>query len=365
MEFFIPMQKREAKVFVRNLIDWYQENYRDLPWRRTKDPYKIWVSEIILQQTRVVQGMEYYKRFIETFPTVLDLANAEEDTVLRLWQGLGYYSRARNLHKASKQIAEEHEGVFPKEYKDIRALAGVGEYTAGAISAFAYNKAYPAVDGNVLRFLSRISASSIPIDTLKGKRFLSDIAMELLSFAPANQLNQALIEIGALICLPKNPHCSDCPVTNFCAVYNTPNIENYPVKEKKIAIRKRYLYFLVIRGEKKNRWLIQKRDDKDIWKGLYQFPLIDSPKMLKKEFLQEELYKLDNRWELTPKQKAAFSIKHRLSHQELLISFLEILPKEVNNISGEYIWIDESQLESFAFPVPILHYFKSKGINLT
>ncbi len=350
------MQIKSPSIFTKNLLEWYHENARDLPWRHTQNPYKIWISEIILQQTRVAQGMEYYERFISHFPTLESLALAPEDLVLKLWQGLGYYSRARNLHKAAQQIVKLHKGIFPSEYKDLRSLSGIGEYTAGAILSFAFQKPYPAVDGNVLRVLSRITACALPIDSIKGKKELTQVASSLLQWGNVANINQALIELGALLCLPKNPKCNLCPISFSCSVFETADISLYPIKEKKVKITKRHLYFFIIRSPK---WIIQKRDNKDIWRSLYQFPLLENKNALSQEEVLKEIRKIFSSFEIKVQTKNA--IKHKLSHQELYIHFLEGEIKNGEALPPQYIEIDSHQLDQFAFPVPILRYLESRA----
>jgi A/G-specific adenine glycosylase len=217
----------------KEITAWYKQNKRELPWRRTKDPYKIWISEIILQQTRVDQGLNYYLRFIERFPNVETLAKAEEDDVLKYWQGLGYYSRARNLHYSAKYIMKELNGKFPKTFTELKKMKGVGDYTAGAIASFAYNEQVPLVDGNVYRFLSRLYAEDTPIDTTRGKKIFLELAKELLARQEAQIFNQAIMEFGALQCKPANPACIECPIQSKCLAFAKNEVDSFPVKSKK------------------------------------------------------------------------------------------------------------------------------------
>lgn len=256
------------------LHSWFSLYRRDLPWRNTSDPYKIWLSEIILQQTRIDQGLGYYKRFVAEFPTIADLANAPEDKVLKLWQGLGYYSRARNLHTTAKYIAEKHRGVFPHEYKDILSLKGVGEYTAAAIASISFNLEYPTIDGNVYRVLSRFFGINNPIDTSSGKKTFANLAKELIKGTEPALHNQALMEFGALQCVPKNPDCSKCPLIEKCFAYANRKVNQLPVKQNKIKQRDRFFNYLVI--EDSEHLLIRKRTGNDIWRNLYEFPYIET-----------------------------------------------------------------------------------------
>lgn len=259
--------------FALALEQWYAEHGRDLPWRQTRDPYRIWISEIILQQTRVVQGLEYYNRFIERFPTVEALALAPLDEVMRHWEGLGYYSRARNLHTAAKQIMESG-GPFPCEYKSVLALKGVGEYTAAAICSFAFGLPHAVVDGNVYRVLSRYFGMSDAIDTTAGKRKFFQLANELLDHSAPALYNQAIMDFGALQCLPRSPLCRECPLHDGCVAYAEGKTECYPVKSKRTSIKDRFLtYFVLIDG---SQTYIRRRPEGDIWAGLYEPMLIET-----------------------------------------------------------------------------------------
>ena len=232
--------------FSQKIIFWYEHNKRDLPWRNTRDPYLIWLSEIILQQTRVDQGMSYYLKFVGEFPTVKQLAKADNEKVMKLWQGLGYYSRARNLHTTAKIILLEHKGVFPKEFETILALKGVGEYTAAAIASFAYNKPYAVVDGNVYRVLSRVFDISTPIDSTQGKKEFNHLAGELLDKNKPAIYNQAIMEFGAMQCKPINPYCAVCPLNTMCLAYSKKLVAELPVKSKKTKVRDRYFNYIVL-----------------------------------------------------------------------------------------------------------------------
>ena len=274
---------------------WYDKNQRDLPWRHTQDAYRIWLSEIILQQTRVVQGMEYYLRFIERYPTVADLAKAEEDEVLKMWQGLGYYSRARNLHKAAKQVT----GNFPTNYDELIKLKGVGPYTAAAIASFSSDECVAVVDGNVYRVLSRLFDIETPIDSTKGQKEFLALATELLPTKGAGRHNQAMMELGALCCTPASPQCTDCPVADHCMALANNTIEQRPVKAGKVKVRERYLQYIIY-IYKDNIWVHQ-RGEGDIWQGLWEFVLKERE---------------------TRTEGASFSMKHQLTHQTLYADFV-------------------------------------------
>ncbi len=267
-----------TKEIRKALAQWYERNKRILPWRETHDPYKIWISEIILQQTRVAQGYNYYLRFIERFPDVKTLAEAHEDEVLRLWQGLGYYSRARNLHAAAHQIMERYNGLFPHTPEDVSQLKGIGDYTTAAICSFAYNTPIAVVDGNVYRVLARLTACEIPIDTTIGKKHYAQLAQEVLDQQNAALHNQAMMELGALQCVPGTPDCAQCPLSTWCESASKDTATLLPIKEKKTKVRARYFHY--IRFIIGNTFYLQKRTAKDIWQHLYEYPLIETEEPL-------------------------------------------------------------------------------------
>jgi len=342
------------------IVNWYNENKRDLPWRNTKNPYKIWISEIILQQTRVEQGLNYYYKFIEAFPDVIQLANAEEDTVLKYWQGLGYYSRARNLHYSAKYIVNELKGEFPKNFKELKKLKGVGDYTAAAIASFAYNEKVPLVDGNVYRFLSRFYAEGTPIDSLSGKKIFFKLAENLLQTEQAIVFNQAIMEFGALQCKPK-PDCQSCPLNHQCMAFSKNEIDRFPVKSKKLTIKKRYFNYLLI--NLKDSIVLQKRNGNDIWQGLFELPLIESKtKLSLKELIVTEEWK-----ELIGNRKIDIkandeAITHQLTHQQLFVNFYEIKVHEnlyETILTGKnLIVVPRNEIEKYAVPKVIENYLK-------
>ena len=262
-------------AITKKLINWYLVNKRDLPWRATNNPYFIWLSEIILQQTQVAQGLPYYKAFTSKFPTVFDLANAEESQVLKLWQGLGYYSRARNLHASAKYIVNEFNGVFPDTYNEIIKLKGVGDYTASAIASICFNETTAVVDGNVYRALSRIYGISTPINTGKGFKEFKALAQELIDTKQPATFNQAIMEFGARQCKPKSPDCSICPFNTSCVALQKNKIEQLPVKLKALKVKKKNFNFMVILSADQ-KTILEKREGKGIWQNLYQFPLIET-----------------------------------------------------------------------------------------
>ena len=314
-------------MFSKILLDWFDEHRRDLPWRHTDDPYKIWVSEIILQQTRVVQGLSYYHNFIRNFPTVKALAEADESQVLKVWQGLGYYSRARNLHAAAQSVVRDHGGKFPSDYDGIRRLKGVGDYTAAAIASFAFNLPYPAVDGNVLRFTARYKGLFDNVATAATRKKVTEICQQWMPADHAGTFNQAMMEMGAIQCVPTNPDCSQCPFAATCYAAIHHCTDTLPVKEKTTKIKDRFFHHIIYL--KDNQSIIQKRTGNDIWKGLYEFPLVETPDS---QFdLIAYLKKKEVRTSGEP--QTAFQKDHLLSHQKIhftfhIINTLEFPPLE-------------------------------------
>ena len=306
--------------FSDTLISWYQRNKRDLPWRQTTNPYAIWLSEIILQQTQVAQGLAYYHRFLSAFPTVLQLAEASEDEVLKLWQGLGYYSRARNLHATAKVIVQKYDGRFPDTFSSILDLKGVGDYTAAAISSFAFNLPHAVVDGNVYRLLSRVFGIELPIDSAVGKKTFRKLADELLHPKQPALHNQAIMEFGSQFCKPVNPDCSSCIFFDRCLARQKGLVEILPVKEKKTKIRPRFFHYLVLM-DSKNRILLKKRQAGDIWQGLYEFYLLEKDKAgpLSNDALIQAIK--ENGARKPQLISVSETYKHVLSHQHLFVSF--------------------------------------------
>ena len=316
------------------LLNWYFENKRDFLWRRTKDPYKIWLSEIILQQTRTSQGLPYYKKFIKEYPTIKDLALSNELKVLKLWQGLGYYSRARNLHSTAKYILNKYDGKFPNSHKEILSLKGVGDYTASAIASICFDLPHAVVDGNVYRFLSRYFGITTPVGTINGFKKIKEKATSLIDKSQPGDFNQALIEFGALQCKPRKPNCDMCPFIQNCFALNYDKINMLPVKRKVNKIKNRHLNYLVM-IDKNKRVIIEKRQGVGIWQNMYQFPLLETNQKIKNinEFntqmisLKPKLDTKKEKWILWNKT----SIIHKLTHQKLYIFFwinqkTEILP---------------------------------------
>lgn len=340
--------------FKKEIVKWYQIHKRQLPWRDTKNPYYIWLSEIILQQTQVKQGLPYYLKFIETYPTVFDLANASEDHVLKLWQGLGYYSRARNLHYSAKYIADVLNGVFPNTYNEIIKLKGVGDYTASAIASIAFNEKTAVVDGNVYRVLSRFFGIKTPINSTEGIKEFKRLATTLIDGANPATYNQAIMEFGAKQCKPKNPDCSTCPLKTSCVALKEKRISQLPVKLKKTKLTVKYFNFLVIIDNHKNT-ILEKRIGKGIWQNLYQFPLLESKKSLADDefhLLNTETTILkDNTFDYWLYNEA--DVVHKLSHQHLHTKFWII---KVDELPKNAIKIDD--ITSYAVPILISDFIE-------
>lgn len=339
--------------FSKRLISWYLTNKRDLPWRKTTSPYNVWLSEIMLQQTRVVQGLPYYLKFIEAYPTVNDLANAPEEEVLKLWQGLGYYSRARNLHATAKMVSENMNGVFPDNYKKLLKLKGVGDYTASAIASISYNEPQAVVDGNVYRVLSRIFGISTPINKGEGQKEFRNLAQQLLDMEQPGTYNQAIMEFGARHCVPRNPKCESCIFKDSCIAFQNNTVGELPVKIKAKPIKKRYFNYLVILSEN-DQTVLKQRNGKGIWYKLYEFPLVETSEEIglstlealpefiaiseKLDILNISLYNED-------------VIIHKLSHQHLNTRFWIV---ETNNETDDAIPI--SHINNYAVPVLIENF---------
>ena len=333
-------------IFHSTLTNWYSVHKRDLPWRASKNPYNIWLSEIILQQTQIKQGQPYYEAFLEKYPTVQALANASETDVLKLWQGLGYYSRARNLHFTAKHITENLNAQFPKDYKSLLSLKGVGDYTASAIASICYEESVAVVDGNVYRVLARFFGIDTAINSTEGIKQFKLLAQSLLPPSNLGDYNQAIMEFGARQCKPQSPNCDICPLILSCKAYNTGSIKKLPVKLNKAKVVKKYFNFLVI-NSKNGQTILEQRTKKGIWQNLYQFPLIETPTAVsKKEFLShpELIKKIDTpHTELTLFNSS--DIIHKLSHRELHVKFWMLKTKK--SPKNAIAWSDIS-----SYPVP-------------
>ncbi|WP_281309619.1 A/G-specific adenine glycosylase [Flavobacterium flavigenum] len=344
--------------FHNTLINWYLQNKRDLPWRNTVNPYHIWLSEIMLQQTRVAQGMPYFFSFTKEFPTVFDLANADEEKVLKLWQGLGYYSRARNLHKTAQYIANDLKGVFPATYNDLLKLKGVGEYTAAAIASFSYNEAVPVVDGNVFRVLSRYFDIESDIALPVTKKEFTLLARELMPKENPAIFNQAIMEFGALQCVPKSPNCSVCVFNDSCLALQKKKVDTLPVKSKKLKITNRFFNYLVLEDVLGNT-LIQKRTTKGIWHNLYEFPLLETNEIVDFDFvsriIKEEIL---SSYTITVVEECSHAtVIHKLSHQHLHIQFWKV---KISDILSNGLNCNE--LKEFPFPIVIYNFIEKEEI---
>ncbi|MCR9172159.1 MAG: A/G-specific adenine glycosylase [bacterium] len=330
------------------ITEWYRQNKRELPWRSVSDPYTIWLSEIILQQTRVEQGRAYFQKFVDHYPTVIDLANASEQDVLNDWQGLGYYSRARNLHASAKYIRDELNGVFPQTYDEIIKLKGVGKYTAAAIASFAFNEPKAVVDGNVYRFLSRVFNMDTPIDSTKGQKDFQLLADSLISKENPADHNQAMMEIGAMVCTPTQPKCLFCPVSELCEAREKGTYLDLPVKSKKTKVSNRYFHYLIFNESGKT--IIEQRTEKGIWQKLYQFPLVETT---------------TKKWTEIPKNCVHVSdeIVHKLSHQHIHAKFYTIdgFPEKLED---RFVTISSEDIQDFPLPRIIDRYLEKHTFDL-
>ncbi len=338
--------------FVLQITDWYRQNARDLPWRRTKNAYFIWLSEVILQQTRVDQGMNYYLRFVDEFPTVTHLANADEEQVLKLWQGLGYYSRARNLHKTAKEVVERFNGEFPASHAELLSLKGIGPYTAAAIASFAFDLPHAVVDGNVYRVLSRYFGIDTPIDSTGGKKEFQLLADSLIPAAMPALFNQSVMEFGALYCTPANPNCESCIVRSSCPSGNG-LYRSRPVKGKKTAVRDRYFHYFHI--EENGTLLVRKRDFKDVWHNLYEFPMIETEGP---ELTEEQLAVFGLKTEQLIEQLSA---KHVLSHQRIHAAFYRVSKPKMDAFE-QFIKVDNEGLHKLPVHRLMSRYMEISGL---
>ena len=332
----------------KEIINWYKKNKRDLPWRNTSDPYFIWLSEIILQQTRVEQGLPYYHKFIAKYKTVKKLAEANDDDVMKLWQGLGYYNRASNMLKTAREIVEIYHSVFPKTYDELIKLTGIGPYTAAAVSSFAYNESRAVVDGNVSRVLSRIFAIDEPINSSKGKNLFEKIANEILDKKNPGINNQAIMELGALVCKPRQPLCDNCPVRLNCEAFKKNSVQDFPQKIKKNKPRNRFVNYFYI--EQNNTIYIIQRTEKQIWKGLFELPNFDTESSLNEfEIINQIDFKNMFQKSETFQIKKIFSIKHQLTHQTIYADFFKLSSsKKIKLINESYMLVDIGDINKYA-----------------
>lgn len=347
------MKEKQESLAKRNftvkLMRWNRDlNNRQMPWKGETDPYKIWLSEIILQQTRVEQGWDYYNRFIKTFPTIHKLAAAPDEKVMKLWEGLGYYTRCRNLLATARHISKELKGQFPDSYETIKALKGVGPYTAAAIASFAYNLPHAVVDGNVYRVLARVFGIHTATDSTLGKKYFTALADELLDKQEPGLYNQAIMDFGAMVCKPAAPLCNDCIFSKQCVAFLEDKIAALPVKEKKIKIKHRWFNYLVL--QYKDEWLVRQRTDKDVWQGLHEFALLETPKKVTANVI---LKQAEKKGLLQPGRYSSsdlITLKQTLSHQIIYASFIRIDCKQKNAETNGFAWIKEKALRRLAFP---------------
>lgn len=351
-----PTEPLSPACFAQKLIAWYQAHKRDLPWRATRDPYKIWLSEIILQQTRVTQGLPYYQRFIAAYPTVTDLAHASEEEVMRLWQGLGYYARARNMHACACTVATELGGEFPDNYEGLLQLRGIGKYTAAAIAAIAFQEPVPAVDGNVYRVLARIFGVDADIGSTQGMRVFADLARSLVPQQHADTYTQAIMEFGALHCTPAKPQCLSCPFKNHCVAFHTQRQHALPVKSKKPKVQQRYFYYFVLQHG--HTLYMRRRQARDIWAGLYDFYLVETPQPQDITKLDDPLAALLRRHQV-PIERVSPAYIHLLTHRRLHVHFVSVSMTDALAVEAASV-LARTSLKAFsiahthALPKPIL-----------
>lgn len=354
----MEQDKSQKAYFTKQLLHWHKtENNRSLPWKEEKDPYKIWLSEIILQQTRAEQGLPYYLNFTNTYPTLTDLANAEDEAVFRIWQGLGYYNRCKNMLATARHIVKELNATFPGTYEQLLALKGIGPYTASAIASFAFAQPHAVVDGNVYRVLARYFGIETPYDTTEGKKQFYGLAEELLDRADSAAYNQAIMDLGATICTPKNPKCDVCPLQKNCIAYQNGLIALLPVKSKKQTIKKRFFHYVLLHSND-HIW-VSKRTGKDIWENLHELLLIEKDQPADKNELADMLYhgyglKADN---------TAFegTLIQRLTHQLITFHFYSLqVKKQLQPAGKEGKWIAKSDIKKFGFPKSIVSFLEKK-----
>ena len=346
---------KNGLFFTKTLLQWNQlENDRTMPWKNEKDPYKIWLSEIILQQTRVDQGMAYYQKFIHHYPDVFSLSKAKEKDVFKLWEGLGYYNRCRNLLHTAKTIVEDYQGLFPKTYKELLSLKGIGPYTAAAIASFAYQLPHAVVDGNVTRVLSRFFGISTAIDSTEGKLLFNELASSLIDHQSPNIYNQAIMDFGATVCKPKLPLCVQCPMAKNCIAYSINKVSELPIKSKSIIKKERWLYYFVV--ENKGRLMIRLRSEKDIWQGLNEFFLVESGKSMKPELVLKKTIKEQFSSVQTKVIAVSKCYKQQLTHQTIYAYFIHIVTEKPLLHEG-FEFVSTKSIKQLAFPRIFADYF--------
>lgn len=349
--------QQNKQFFTSQLLTWHHnDNTRQLPWKQERDPYKIWLSEVILQQTRADQGLKYYLNFTETFPAICDLAQASDELVFRMWQGLGYYNRCRNMLATARQICDQFGGVFPHQYEEILALKGVGTYTAAAIASFAFDLPYAVLDGNVYRVLSRYFGIEEAIDSSLGKKLFASLAQELLAKDAPALYNQAIMDLGATVCTPKQAKCADCPLQQRCLGYKQEMVHLLPVKEKKIKVKTRFFNFLVLQHGQQV-WITQ-RNTTDVWQHLHQFYLIEADRLLSLDELKERAL-LRNHSDFVQCISYETCIKQRLTHQIIESAFWRVEFAQPIPIDKIGFWVDTKDLGLYAFPKTLVDYVQA------
>jgi A/G-specific adenine glycosylase len=351
--------------FGESLISWYDRNKRDLPWRNSKDPYKIWLSEIILQQTRVDQGLGYYLRFVDKYPDVFKLAAAPEEEVFKLWQGLGYYNRATNMLLAARTIVKKHKGIFPDNRNDLLKLKGIGTYTSAAIASMVFEEPVAVVDGNVYRVLSRVFGIKTPINTAAAKVEFDAIASELLKDQPPGTFNQAMMEFGALFCKPRNPDCEHCIFQSRCFAFSTDMVHQLPVKKAKMVVVERYFYYLVVELKDTGSFYMNKRESKDIWKNLYDFPLEERTEKTDPLDVLTHTPFLNSTMNQHLKIKSvSHEYRHLLSHQRIHAQFIRLVvdKKLKSSIDKSLLLITKKEIINYPVPRLIERYLEEQKI---
>jgi A/G-specific adenine glycosylase len=345
--------------FIELIYTWFANHQRDLPWRFTQDPYLIWVSETILQQTRIVQGLPYYYSFIGHFPDVKTLAAAPGDELMKVWEGLGYYSRARNMHVAAQTIVNQYNGKFPDDYDTIRNLKGIGDYTAAAVASIAFDLPYAVVDGNVIRFLARYAGITEAIDTRHGKEMVRETANEFLDVIRPGFHNQAMMEFGALCCIPRRPACGNCPVQAGCFAFQNRMVDKLPLKSRQIVRRIRYFYYYI--PESEHFTVIEKRTEKDIWENLYQFPLYESDHELSEQEILSNRVFSELIHDIHGAEVEISPVRfHELTHQQIRACFIRIHLHKITLTNGKQKEINKKEIHKFAFPVLIRNFLEEK-----
>jgi A/G-specific adenine glycosylase len=356
------MDKKQMpkKYFTKQILEWHKnENDRQMPWKGEKDPYKIWLSEIILQQTRVAQGLPYFNRFLQFYPTISDLASAPDDAVYKLWEGLGYYTRCRNLLACARQVVADHAGIFPPDYDKILSLKGIGPYTAAAISSFAFGLPHAVVDGNVTRVLSRYFGIRTAIDSTKGKKAFSSLAGELLFRDDPASFNQAIMDLGAVVCTPAEPNCLSCPLKKSCVAFREGLVDQLPFKAKRLQKKNRYFtYFIINAGEKK---LVRQRIEKDIWQNLFEYLLVESENATIWEQVSPASHLAFAANDISEVITNGAVFRQQLSHQTIYGRFIEVNCYREFNPPGNYRWITGNEIKNLAFPRIINSYWQGSA----